>query len=121
LKKEFQLEDKQFVSILCKEMFNLNIPDEQFFSKYSSLFKKFACSNDSQLELLKSLESYCLEDQKKQLLPKLAKVLHKCFDDEILEEDNIKKWAFGANADVKAKVAPLLKWFEEAEEEEEEE
>jgi len=118
LKKELQLDDKQFLSIVCKELFSISAPDEAFCKNHQALFGKFAATKDARLELLRCLEVYAIEDPKKQLLPKISKVVHACYNLDLVEEEDIRKWVASADPTVKAPMAPLMKWLDEAEEDE---
>jgi len=122
LKKELSLDHAQFMSVLCKELFSISAPNEALVKKHAALFTKFAVNKESRLELLKALENYAVnEDSQKVLLPRISKVVHAFYDSQIVDEESIRKWVDGANEAVKAPMAVLIKWLDEAEEEDEDE
>lgn len=121
LKKELALDHQQFMSVFCKELFAVSAPNESLVKKHADLFGKFAVNKDSRIEVLKSLESYALNEEKKVLLPRISKVVHAFYDGQVVDEESIRKWVEGANESVKTPMAVLIKWLDEAEEEDDEE
>lgn len=91
------------------------------------LFFQFTHENSkAQRYLLRGIE-LTIKLYKKDLLPKVAHILKKFYDYDILEEKSLIAWGEKAHKktvgkelaeEIHAKAAPFIKWLKEAEEEE---
>lgn len=74
--------------------------------------------------MLNCVENYCGKINTEQL-NKVSFIIKELYDLELVDEENVLKWyeteKSYAIPTVREKAAPIIKWFQEADEEEEEE
>ncbi|XP_071088301.1 translation initiation factor eIF2B subunit epsilon-like isoform X1 [Haliotis cracherodii] len=97
-------------------------------SKHSALIKNYIKSAEAQFDCLQAIEE--LSESNSAVSCAVMKLLHFLYDQEILDEQAIIKWHaadpepdadLDAHKDIRKKVAPLITWLKEAEEESSEE
>lgn len=83
------------VVVLCHVLFAddpLQVANEQTVKANRALFLRFTLKNHrAQRHLLGGLEQIIVQ-RKKDLLPKVARILKLFYDEDILEEEQILKW-----------------------------
>merc|ERR1719228_2741097 len=112
--------------ILCELLFNDKMFKEKQIKKYSNLLLRFTHENPKgQKYLIGGIEK-TVETYEAVLLPKVANIFKDLFDEDILEEEVILDWAKKVSKKnvskemaqkIHDKVAPFIKWLQEAEEE----
>jgi len=88
----------------------------------SAILSKVINNESAQIALLRAIENYCGKVNASQL-PKVPLILKELYDNDVLEEENILKWASDTKGSVKTvrdQAAPMITWLKEAEEESEE-
>jgi translation initiation factor 5 len=121
------------VVVLCHVLFAadpLQVANEQIIKSNRALFLRFTLKNHrAQRHLLGGLEQIVVQ-RKKDLLPKVPRILKLFYDEDILEEEQILKWGEKSqkkyvtkedNKEIRSKAEPFLKWLKEAEEESDDE
>jgi len=126
--KQLDIKDKSTL-ILSELLFTENIMDE--IKTYKMLLLRFCLSNKkAQKYLLGGYEKLVGDVYKDKLLNNAVKILKQFYDEEILDEDVIIEWSAKESKKyvskemskkIHEKVAPLIKWLKEAEEEEDSE
>jgi len=114
--------------ILSELLFTENIIEEV--KKYKMLLLRFCVKNKkAQKYLLGGYEKLVGDIYKDKLLNNAVKILKQLYDEEILDEDVIIEWSAKESKKyvtkemskkIHEKVAPLIKWLKEAEEEDSE-
>jgi hypothetical protein len=122
-KENGKISDEVFADLLFKAVYSTVETDTEF-KEASKLRKplllKLLDSSAAQVSFLQTFELFVGEERKK-LLPKAAFVLKDLYDTDMIDEENILEWYSKQNdhsvGAVRENVAPLIKWFKEAEEE----
>lgn len=122
-KKEEEGKEEEFDSPLSaplKELFSKDCNDIQTVVKKHQ--DKLSALLDGPAPRAQFLEWLVHHLQSTKALNKIAHVVKEMYDVDLLEEEDITQW-YGKNDNqsVKTSLAPLIKWFQEAEEESEEE
>jgi translation initiation factor 5 len=122
--ERLNIKDKSTL-ILSELLFTENILEE--IKKYRSILLRFCLGNKkAQKYLLRGYEKLVGDVYKEKLFDNAVYILKKFYDEEILDEDAIIEWSVKAskkylNKDMSKKlhekVAPLIKWLRETEEE----
>ncbi|CAM8898425.1 unnamed protein product [Rhodiola kirilowii] len=89
--------------------------------KWKKLLKGYITSADEEIEVILKFEEMCLEY--KELAPSFTQIIHLMYDEDLVQEESILKWADEKeHADEKDKeflkqAEPFLQWLKEAPEE----
>lgn len=125
-KEANKLSDELFVEHLFKAIYSSVSTDSDFkdiTKQRKGLLSKFLDSSVTQIAFMQTFERFAGQD--KTILPKSAFLIKDLYDTDVIEEENILEWYSKQNNEsvgaVRENVAPLIKWFKEAEEEDSEE
>lgn len=124
LKISRSIDDKTFVIFLFSGLFGSNDDLKAEVKNKRDLLSKFVTTKEAQISLLNCVENYCGKINTEQL-NKVSFIIKELYDLELVDEENVLKWyeteKSYAIPTVREKAAPIIKWFQEADEEEEEE
>uniref|UniRef100_A0A0K2TYS6 Translation initiation factor eIF2B subunit epsilon n=1 Tax=Lepeophtheirus salmonis TaxID=72036 RepID=A0A0K2TYS6_LEPSM len=91
------------------------------FTSFRTILEKYIKSPTSQLDCLKTLETFTLEHDK-EYLPIVTKIVHFFYEEDIASSDAIFSWYKTIKDDnLKKKMIPLISWLEETDSDEDEE
>ncbi|CAB4069109.1 EIF2B5 [Lepeophtheirus salmonis] len=83
------------------------------FTSFRTILEKYIKSPTSQLDCLKTLETFTLEHDK-EYLPIVTKIVHFFYEEDIASSDAIFSWYKTIKDDnLKKKMIPLISWLEE--------
>jgi len=121
---------KAIISVLLDMCKTSTIPNHKstftdVINKHGGLLSEFIPDDEEQVELIFSIQEYFEEEENNAREELFQQVLHILYDNEILSEDNIVKWAKEQNAiedPLERRFVdmckPFLDWLATAEEEE---
>ncbi|GAB6019121.1 hypothetical protein CHUAL_013999 [Chamberlinius hualienensis] len=97
---------------------------KQLLKGFLGIFINYMKSQESQTDLLDSIKEYTIGNVN--FISTIANVVHFLYENDVLSEEVILNWYNDSLSDIdeyekeiKSKISPLIKWLEEAEEEEE--
>jgi len=118
LKNTSGVTDSEFIPVLFEALVPTDAQSLSSLVKNEEIVSKLIREPDAQVALMRSIEKFYGETQPS-LVAKVAPAVKELYDEELLDEDNVLAWyddQNGAIQKVRDSIAPLIKWFKEAEE-----